>query len=169
MPDEELKILDDDLNELPHGEVGLIFQKNPTGSIASYLGKDAKQITVTEDGFSTVGDLGWVDSDGWVYLADRRVDMIVTGGANVFPAEVEAALSEDPGVADVVVIGIPDEEWGHRVHAIVQPARGRPRRGLSHRCRQGAPRPLQGSEDGRVHRDDAAGRVDEDRPRCARR
>ena len=124
MPDEELKILDDDLNELPYGEVGLIFQKNPTGSIASYLGKDAKQITVTEDGFSTVGDLGWVDSDGWVYLADRRVDMIVTGGANVFPAEVEAALSEDPGVADVVVIGIPDEEWGHRVHAIVQPAEG---------------------------------------------
>ena len=79
---------------------------------------------MTEDGFSTVGDLGWVDNDGWVYLADRRVDMIVTGGANVFPAEVEAALSEDPGVADVVVIGIPDEEWGHRVHAIVQPAEG---------------------------------------------
>jgi bile acid-coenzyme A ligase len=124
MPGEELKILDDELKELPTGEVGMIFQKNPTGSVASYLGKDAKQITVTDDGFSTVGDLGWVDSDGWVYLADRRVDMIVTGGANVFPAEVEAALSEHPGVADVVVIGLPDEEWGHRVHAIVQPAEG---------------------------------------------
>jgi bile acid-coenzyme A ligase len=121
---EELKILDDELNELPNGEIGLIFQKNPMGPSANYLGKGVAQMTVTEDGFATVGDLGWVDEDGWVYLADRRVDMIVTGGANVYPAEVEAALSEHPGVADVVVIGLPDEEWGHRVHAIVQPSEG---------------------------------------------
>jgi len=124
LPDEELKILDDDLNELPPGEVGMIFQKNPMGPSANYLGKGVVQMTVTEDGFATVGDLGWVDAEGWVYLADRRVDMIVTGGANVYPAEVEAALSEHPGVADVVVIGLPDEEWGHRVHAIVQPSEG---------------------------------------------
>jgi bile acid-coenzyme A ligase len=65
--------------------------------------------------------MGWMDEDGYVYIADRRSDMIVTGGANVFPAEVEAALSEHPGVADGVVIGMPDPEWGHRVHAIVAP------------------------------------------------
>ena len=59
---------------------------------------------------------------GYLFVADRRVDMIVTGGANVFPAEVEAALSEHPAVADVIVVGLRDPEWGRRVHAIVQPA-----------------------------------------------
>ena len=76
---------------------------------------------MTEEGFATAGDLGRLDADGYLYIADRRVDMVVSGGANVFPAEVEAALSEHPGVADVVVIGLPDPEWGHRVHAIIEP------------------------------------------------
>jgi bile acid-coenzyme A ligase len=124
LPGHELKILDDDFNELPPGEVGHIFMRAPTGPPATYLGKDVKQVLQSPDGLATVGDLGWVDEDGWVYLADRRVDMIVSGGANIFPAEVEAALSEHEGVDDVVVIGLADEEWGHRVHAIVQPARG---------------------------------------------
>jgi bile acid-coenzyme A ligase len=81
---------------------------------------------VTEDNFTTIGDLGWLDEDGWLFMADRRVDMIVSGGANVFPAEVEAALSEHPGLDDVVVIGLPDEEWGTRVHAIAQAASSTP-------------------------------------------
>jgi bile acid-coenzyme A ligase len=72
----------------------------------------------------SVGDLGWFDADGYVYVADRRVDMIITGGVNVFPAEVEAVLSEHVGVADVVVIGVPDADWGHRVHAIIEPGSG---------------------------------------------
>ena len=71
------------------------------------------------DGFTSVGDLGWLDEDGFLFMADRRVDMIVTGAVNVFPAEVEAALSEHPGIADVVVVGLRDPEWGRRVHAIV--------------------------------------------------
>jgi bile acid-coenzyme A ligase len=75
------------------------------------------------DGFGTAGDMGWVDEDGYLYVVDRRVDLIVTGGANVFPAEVESALSDHPGIADVVVIGLPDETWGRRVHAVVEPAR----------------------------------------------
>lgn len=75
----------------------------------------------TADGYVTVGDMGWLDGDGYLYMADRRVDMIVTGGANVFPAEVEEALSEHPGIVDVVVVGLRDPEWGKRVHAIVQP------------------------------------------------
>ncbi|MEZ4523127.1 MAG: hypothetical protein R3A46_16030 [Thermomicrobiales bacterium] len=62
-----------------------------------------------------------MDEDGYLYIADRRTDMIVTGGANVYPAEVEAALGEHPEVADVVVVGVPDDEWGRRVHAIIQP------------------------------------------------
>ena len=65
--------------------------------------------------------MGWLDEEGYLYLADRRVDLIITGGANVFPAEVEAALGDHPKVADVVVIGLKDEEWGRRVHAVIEP------------------------------------------------
>ena len=73
-----------------------------------------------------MGDLGWLDEEGFLYMADRRVDMIVTGAANVFPAEVEAAVSEHPRIADVVVVGLRDPEWGRRVHAIVQPGPANP-------------------------------------------
>lgn len=116
----ELKILDRDRQELPSGEVGEIFTRPECGKTFDYVG--APDITTTDDGFYSVGDLGWVDEDGYLYIADRRTDLIVTGGANVYPAEVEAALGEHPGVADVVVVGIPDDEWGRRVHAIVCPA-----------------------------------------------
>ena len=87
----------------------------------SYVGDNVAPMPRTDDGFVTVGDMGWLDEDGFLYMADRRVDMIVTGAVNVFPAEVEAALSEHPAIADVVVVGLRDPEWGRRVHAIVQP------------------------------------------------
>ncbi|HMD44805.1 MAG TPA: AMP-binding protein [Acidimicrobiales bacterium] len=119
----EVKILDAQGAEVAPGEIGGIYTKMPDGPAATYVG-DVPPMTSTLDGFITVGDLGWMDEDGWVFLADRRVDMIVTGAANVFPAEVEAALSEHPGIADVVVIGLRDPEWGRRVHAIVVPGDG---------------------------------------------
>ncbi len=103
------------------GEVGEIHMRSPGGSAFSYLG-DASAPPRTEDGFGTVGDLGWVDEDGFLYIADRQADLIITGGANVYPAEVEAALGEHPLVGDVVVIGLRDPEWGRRVHALVVPA-----------------------------------------------
>ena len=115
----EVKILADDGTEPAPGEIGNIYMKSEHGVLATYVG-DVPPIPVAADGFATVGDLGWVDDDGFLYLADRRVDMIVSGGANVYPAEVEAALSEHPGVADVVVIGLSDPQWGRRVHAIVE-------------------------------------------------
>ncbi|TMK82792.1 MAG: feruloyl-CoA synthetase, partial [Actinobacteria bacterium] len=68
----------------------------------------------------TVGDVGYLDEDGFLYLVDRRVDLIISGGANVYPAEVEIALMDHPKVADVVVIGVKDDEWGRRVHAIIE-------------------------------------------------
>jgi bile acid-coenzyme A ligase len=117
----ELRILGDDGKALPTGEIGAIYMRQPHGVLSDYVG-DVAPMPVTADGFATVGDLGCVDADGYLYLADRRVDIIVTGGANVFPAEVESALSEHPGVSDVVVIGLADDEWGRRVHAVVQPA-----------------------------------------------
>ena len=74
----------------------------------------------TPDGWETLGDLGWVDEDGYLYLADRRTDLIVTGGENVYPAEVEAAIDEHPAVLSSAVIGLPDDDLGQRVHAIVE-------------------------------------------------
>ncbi len=119
--DTEIEILDADGNQLPAGEVGSIYMRTPTGPAASYVGDNVTPMARTDDGFVTVGDMGWLDADGFLYMADRRVDMIVTGAVNVFPAEVEAAVSEHPAIADVVVIGLRDPEWGRRVHAIVQP------------------------------------------------
>jgi len=118
--DTEIRILDAEQRELPPHEVGEIYLRSPFTGGYGYLG-DAGNLPSTPDGFATAGDLGWTDEDGFLYIADRRVDMIVSGGANVFPAEVEAALFEHPAVADVVVVGLKDEEWGRRVHAIVEP------------------------------------------------
>lgn len=113
----DIRILDPDQCEVPIGEIGDVYMRSAMYEGAKYLG--AGQLTPTEDGFCTVGDMGWLDGDGYLYLADRRVDLILSGGANVFPAEVETALIDHPAVADVVVIGLPDSEWGQRVHAIV--------------------------------------------------
>ncbi len=117
----ELRILDDKGRELPPGEVGEIYLRSASYSGYTYLG-DAPRLQTTHDGFQTAGDVGYLDEDGYLYLLDRRVDIIITGGANVFPAEVEAALIEHPAIADVVVIGLRDERWGRRVHAVIEPA-----------------------------------------------
>jgi len=119
--DTEIKILDAEGDEVPHGQLGDIYLRSPMTGSYSYRG-GAALLPTTPDGFGTAGDVGWLDEDGFLYVVDRRVDMIVTGGANVFPAEVESALSDHPGIADVVVIGLSDEQWGRRVHAVVEPA-----------------------------------------------
>jgi bile acid-coenzyme A ligase len=116
----EIRILDEDGKQVPTGSVGSIYLQSPTYGGSTYLGQ-APQLD-ERDGFRTVGDVGYVDDDGYLYLVDRRVDLIISGGANVFPAEVETALIDHPAVADVVVVGLRDPEWGRRVHAIVEPA-----------------------------------------------
>ncbi len=115
----EMAIFDQAGEPLPAREVGEIWMRRPQGRdrTYSYMGDQSKE---REDGWDTAGDLGWMDEDGYVYLADRRTDMIVTGSANVYPAEVEAALAAHPNVIDCVTIGLPDEDLGQRVHAIVQ-------------------------------------------------
>jgi bile acid-coenzyme A ligase len=113
----ELRITDDDFNELPDGEVGEVWQRPPAGvRTYRYLGATAN----ARDGWQTIGDMGRVDADGYLYLSDRRQDMILVGGANVYPAEVEAALEEHPRVLSAAVVGLPDEDLGNTVHAIVQ-------------------------------------------------
>jgi bile acid-coenzyme A ligase len=118
----EFLILDDEGRALGPGQTGNIFSRIPNSDPwPPFQYRGAAMPPVTPDGFMSVGDLGWLDGDGYLYVADRRTDMIVSGGANVYPAEVEAALAEHPSVADVAVIGLSDQEWGRRVHAIVEP------------------------------------------------
>ena len=119
--DTEVRILDQQGEPVSPGELGEIYLRSPMSAGYHYLG-GAPLLPSTPDGFRTAGDIGHVDADGYLYIADRRSDMIITGGANVFPAEVECALAEHDGIADVVVIGLADAEWGRRVHAVVQPA-----------------------------------------------
>ena len=116
----EMRVLDDAGQPLPPGEVGEIYMRRPQGTPETYryVGAEAKQ----RDGWETLGDLGWMDEDGYLYLSDRRTDMIVSGGANVYPAEVESALDEHPLVLSSVVVGLPDADLGQRVHAVVQAA-----------------------------------------------
>lgn len=114
----EIRILSEDGHELPRGEVGEIFMRPPPGTPPSYryVGATARSI----DEWETLGDLGWMDDDGYLYISDRRTDMIVSGGANIFPAEVEAAIESHPLVGSCVVVGLPDDDLGQRAHAVVQ-------------------------------------------------
>jgi bile acid-coenzyme A ligase len=118
----EMKVLGPDGEEVPPGTIGEIYMRAPGGKVTyRYLGADAKR---TGDGWESLGDLGSIDADGYVYLTDRLGDMILSGGANIYPAEVEAAIDEHPAVRSCAVLGLPDEELGNTVHAIVQLAAG---------------------------------------------
>ena len=115
----KISIRGDDGRELPSGEVGSIYMSwGANAPKVEY--KNITPIECDENGFKSVGDMGYVDDEGYLYFADRRSDMIVTGGENVFAAEVEAALMKHPAVVDAVVVGLPDRDWGHRIHAIVE-------------------------------------------------
>lgn len=94
--------------------------RSPSYGGSTYLGQ-APQLFHTPDGFCSVGDMGYLDEGRFLYVVDRRVDMIISGGANVFPAEVEKALIDHTKIADIVVVGLRDPEWGRRVHAIIEP------------------------------------------------
>ena len=115
----EIKILDAARQPVPIGEVGEVFSRFVGGPPqAVYVG--AKNLEDIGEHYTSVGDLGSLDADGYLFLADRRVDLIISGGANVVPAEVEAALTQHPAVRDAAVIGLKDDDLGRRVHAIVE-------------------------------------------------
>jgi acyl-CoA synthetase (AMP-forming)/AMP-acid ligase II len=116
-----LHIVGDDGQEMPTGEIGTVYFEG--GGTFRYHNDDAKTAGAFNDkGWATLGDLGHVDEEGYLYLADRRTDLIISGGVNIYPAEIEEALVMHPGVADVAVIGVPDDEMGQAVRAVVQPA-----------------------------------------------
>jgi bile acid-coenzyme A ligase len=101
------------------GEIYLMPEAGP-GTTYHYIGAEPRSM----DGWESLGDMGWMDADGYLYLADRKSDMILRGGANIYPAEVEAAIDSHPKVRSSVVIGVPDEDLGQRVHAIVDAPEG---------------------------------------------
>lgn len=115
----EMRVFRDDGTPAEPGEIGEIFMRAEGGlnSTYRYLGAEPRRIEGTE--WESLGDMGSIDEDGYVFLADRRKDMILRGGANIYPAEVEAALEAHPAVRSCAVIGVPDDDLGQRVHAVV--------------------------------------------------
>jgi long-chain acyl-CoA synthetase len=126
LPTCELIIVDDKGNRVGAGEVGQIYFKSLLGADFEYVGAPEKTADVhLEPGVYTYGDVGYVDEDGFLFLSDRKIDMIVSGGVNIYPAEIEAALIAHPAIADVAVFGVPNDEFGEEVKAAVQLAPGR--------------------------------------------
>ena len=119
-------ICDEAGHELPAGEAGVIYSHRP-GATFEYLG-DAEKTAQTRHPvhpeWTTIGDMGYLDADGYLYLTDRKNFMIISGGVNIYPAEIEGALVLHPAVADVAVFGLPDQEMGEFVQAVIQPADG---------------------------------------------
>jgi len=122
-PISEVVILDDDGNELPAGEIGTVYMHMMTGNFEYFKDKDKTEKS-RKGKFFTVGDVGFLDDDGWLFLSDRKTDMIISGGANIYPAEIESELIMHPKVADVAVFGIPHDDWGEEVKAVVEPVDG---------------------------------------------
>jgi len=119
LPGGSIRILDDDLNELPYGEIGTIYVNLPTFSAFEYTNAKGDIDEQKRDGFTTVGDVGYLDADGYLYICDRKKDMIISGGANIFPAEIEAEIIKLPEVSDCAVFGAPDPEFGERIVAAI--------------------------------------------------
>mgnify|MGYP001254084328 CR=1 FL=1 len=124
LPGVELKIVDDQGNSLPVGEVGEVVTRSSNNMIGYWRLPEATQKTLTNDGWVYTGDAGYMDEDGYLYIHDRVKDMIISGGENVYPAEVESAIYGHPDVLEVAVIGVPDDKWGEAVKAVCAPKPG---------------------------------------------
>ncbi len=120
----ELRFLGENGNSLPQGEIGEIYSRIADTPDFTYHNKPEKRTEIERDGFITSGDVGYIDEDGYVFICDRKRDMVISGGVNIYPAEIEAALHAVPGVHDCAVFGIPDEEFGEALMAVVEPQAG---------------------------------------------
>jgi acyl-CoA synthetase (AMP-forming)/AMP-acid ligase II len=119
LPGVELAILDVDGKQLPPGEVGEIATRSGSNMVGYWNLPEATAKTIGRDGWLRTGDAGYMDKDGYLYVQDRIKDMIISGGENIYPAEVESAVCDHPDVAEAAVIGVPDDTWGESVKAIV--------------------------------------------------
>ena len=119
-PNVEITLLDDDGRPVPTGEPGELYVRRSGAMFDAYY-KNSEATRQTErDGWHSVGDVAWLDAEGFYTLCDRKRDMIISGGVNIYPAEIEDALHRHPAIEDVAVFGVPDDDWGERVHAAVQ-------------------------------------------------
>jgi long-chain acyl-CoA synthetase len=115
-----IRILDNSGRELPRGQVGLIYARQPAFPEFTYNNNPKARATLERDGLFSLGDMGFLDEEGYLYVCDRASDMVISGGVNIYPAEIEATLVLMPGVRDCAVFGIPDEEFGEALAAAVQ-------------------------------------------------
>jgi long-chain acyl-CoA synthetase len=122
LPHVDIRILDDDGRALPLGVPGLIYARNRAYPDFTYLNRAEARHEMERDGLMTVGDVGYFDADDYLFVCDRKADMVISGGVNIYPAEIEAVLITMPGVADCAVFGIPDAEFGESLAAHIQPA-----------------------------------------------
>ena len=119
MPGSELRVIDPEGNTLPVGEIGEVAVRGGNVTPGYWKNPEATAKTMLPDGWLRSGDAGYMDADGYLYIHDRIKDMIVSGGENVYPAEVESVLYAHPSVSEAAVIGVPDEKWGEAVKAVV--------------------------------------------------
>ena len=124
MADVEMKVVDDDGKKLGPHEVGEILARGPRVMSGYWKDEEKTKKTIDKDGWVHTGDVGYVDEDGYYFLAGRSSDMIIRAGENISPEELENVIREHPGVEDVAVIGVPDETWGEEPRAVVIPKKG---------------------------------------------
>ena len=117
----QVHIVDDDGNELPPGEIGTVFFSGEQASFQYHNEPEKTAGAYNDKGWATTGDVGYVDEDGFLYLTDRKNFMIISGGVNIYPQEIENLLVGHDKIADVAVFGIPNEEFGEEVKAVVEP------------------------------------------------
>ena len=115
-----IRILDDDGKTVPAGTMGKIYARPAMGSTFTYINRDGDRAAIENDGYVTLGDIGYLDADGYLYVSDRRTDLVLSGGVNIYPAEIEQVLIGMPGVADCAVFGVPDPEFGQSLVAAIQ-------------------------------------------------
>jgi long-chain acyl-CoA synthetase len=120
-PGAELRFIGDDGRLLGTGEIGEIYSRIGANPDFTYHNKPEKRAEIDREGFITSGDVGYIDADGYVFICDRKRDMVISGGVNIYPAEIEAVLHAIPGVHDCAVFGIPDAEFGEALMAVVEP------------------------------------------------
>jgi len=114
-----VRILDEDGNDLPAGEIGSVYLQTEAPAF-EYRGDPELTASVYRGPAFTLGDIGYLDADGYLFIRDRAKDMIISGGVNIYPTEVEGVLASHPAVGDVAVIGVPDPEWGEQVRAVIE-------------------------------------------------
>ena len=123
-PQQGIRVLDDDGDDCPTGTIGTVYMKAPDAGRFEYYKDNEKTAKAYRGDWFTLGDMGYLDDDGYLFLTDRSANLIISGGVNIYPAEVDAVLLTHPAVGDVATIGVPNEEWGEEVKAVVELKQG---------------------------------------------